>query len=104
MGSTIGGATSGKEAAIERGTQTHPGSSRMKGLARSYVWWPKLDQTLEQVAQSCDWFQAHRKAPPEATLHPWVNPERTWPRLHLDFSGSFMANGFSSSWMPFLNG
>ena len=72
----------------------HPGSSRMKSLARSYVWWPKLDQMLERVAKLCDMCQAHRKTPPESPLHPWVNPERPWARLHIDFAGPFLGRWF----------
>ena len=29
----------------------HPWVSQMKSVARSYVWWPMLDQHLENMAQ-----------------------------------------------------
>ena len=33
--------------------ETHPGITRMKSLARSYVWWPGIDKGLECIAKSC---------------------------------------------------
>ena len=38
----------------------HPGSTRMKALARSFVWWPQLDRDLENVVQSCEICQTYR--------------------------------------------
>ena len=32
---------------------THPGIVKMKSLARSYVWWPKMDTNLEEKVKSC---------------------------------------------------
>ena len=29
--------------------QEHPGISRMKAMARSHVWWSKLDQDIEDL-------------------------------------------------------
>ena len=31
----------------------HPGISRMRSLARNYVWWPGLDKDDEEVVKSC---------------------------------------------------
>ena len=32
----------------------HQGMARMKASARSYVWWPELDKSLEQTARSVE--------------------------------------------------
>ena len=65
----------------------HPGTSRMKSLARSLVWWPGLDKDIEQVVQSCHECQQERPSPPPAPLHPWSWPTRPWTQLHIDFAG-----------------
>ena len=36
---------------------THPGMVRMKGLARAHVWWPNIDQHIEQGVHNCDAYQ-----------------------------------------------
>uniref|UniRef100_A0A5S6QYG5 RNA-directed DNA polymerase n=1 Tax=Trichuris muris TaxID=70415 RepID=A0A5S6QYG5_TRIMR len=41
----------------------HPGIARMKCLARSYVWWPKVDQEIEASVRSCSQCQESRKDP-----------------------------------------
>ena len=65
----------------------HSGASRMKELARGYVWWPNLDKELEGLANSCAECLALRAMPPKAELHPWEWPERPWHRLHVDYAG-----------------
>ena len=32
---------------------THPGISRMKSLARSYVWWPGIDASIVATVRGC---------------------------------------------------
>ena len=32
----------------------HPVITRMKSVARSYMWWPGIDKEIEQVAKSCE--------------------------------------------------
>ncbi len=74
--------------------QAHPGITKMKGLARSYVWWPHLDTDLEATVQGCDNCQEHRNSPSAAPIHPWEFPSKPWQRIHIDYAGPFMGNTF----------
>ena len=74
--------------------QAHPGISRMKSLARSYVWWPGVDKDLEQRVKSCDVCQQSQKSPPVISLHPWSWPSKPWTRVHIDYAGPFMGRMF----------
>ena len=72
----------------------HPGNARMKGLARSFVWWPGIDHDLEEKVKACDACQRVRHSPAQAPLHPWEFPKRPWERLHADFAGPFQGKMF----------
>jgi len=67
----------------------HPGVSRMKALARSYVWYPSMDMDIEKLVKSCETCQQQRKSPPVAPLHPWEYPDGPWQRVHIDYAGPF---------------
>ena len=67
--------------------QSHPGIVWMKAVARSYVWWPCINQDIEDLVKECDKCQATESAPPLAPLHPWLWPTQPWERIHLDFAG-----------------
>ena len=41
----------------------HPGMTRMKSLARSFVWWPNLDNRIEDTVKLCDICQLMRNSP-----------------------------------------
>ena len=79
---------------VEELHHDHPGVTRMKSVARSYMWWPGLDKELEECARSCVSCQAVKSAPPLASLHPWLWPEKPWQRVHVDFAGPFMGKMF----------
>ena len=42
----------------------HPGTSRMKSLARGLVWWPGMDQEIENMVKQCSDCQQSRPSPP----------------------------------------
>ena len=65
----------------------HVGVARMKELARSYIWWPKIDSHLEDTVRQCNECLQNSRAPSRAELHPWEWPSQPWHRLHLDYAG-----------------
>ena len=83
----------------------HPGATRMKALARSFVWWPQIDQDLEELVKRCDDCQRFRNQPPVVPLQPWEWPEKPWIRVHADYAGPFLGCQFlilvdaHSKWM-----
>ncbi|XP_056135203.1 uncharacterized protein K02A2.6-like, partial [Lampris incognitus] len=72
----------------------HPGIVHMKGLGRSYAWWPGMDLAIEKTVKSCETCQRTRHAPPTAQLHPWEWTTKKWSWLHIDFAGPFQGKTF----------
>ena len=66
----------------------------MKALARSYVWWPGMDNEIENTVKSCKSCQINHTMPAKAPVHPWEKTTSPWVRLHIDFAGSFMDKMF----------
>ena len=65
---------------------THPGIVKMKLLARSYVWWYKIDQDIEEVVHTCENCAAQRSLTPKAPLHSWPWANRPMQRIHVDYA------------------
>ena len=65
----------------------HPGGARMKSLARRFVWWPGMDQQIEEAVKACPECQQSQSSPPVAPLCSWQWPTRPWSRIHIDFAG-----------------
>ena len=49
MGSQGCCTTSGTGVVLEELHETHPGCTKMKSLAQSYIWWSKMDKDLQDV-------------------------------------------------------
>ena len=67
----------------------HPGITPMKGLARSYVWWPDIDREIGHTVKTCQDCQAEARAPNHQQVHPWEWPGKPWVRVHVDYAGPF---------------
>ncbi len=64
----------------------HPGIVRMKALARGYLWWPGLDQDIQNLVSKCTPCELGRNQPPSAPLHPWSWATTPWERIHIDYA------------------
>ena len=84
----------GREEIFNIFQDTHPRIVKMKSLARSFVWWPKMDTNLEKKVKSCATCQSHQKTPPCFPLHPWEWPGCPWSRVRVDYVGPFMRKMF----------
>ena len=74
--------------------KNHPGITRMKSVARSYVWWNGMDKDIKDLAKSCIKCQEQKENPPVAPLHSWAWPRPPWKRVHVDFAGLFLDKMF----------
>lgn len=72
----------------------HLGMVKMKALARSYVWWPGMDQEIERLTLQCPGCQMIQNEPEKAPLHPWEWPASPWERVHVNFAGPFIGSMF----------
>lgn len=64
----------------------HVGMSKMKSLARVFLWWPKLDDDIEEVCKTCQSCVENANMPKPETIHPWKYPVQPWDRVHIDFA------------------
>lgn len=65
----------------------HIGVVKMKGLARSFVYWPGIDADIEAAVRSCTECARHATAPPKFSSHHWEYPSSPWERIHVDYAG-----------------
>ena len=63
----------------------HPGICGMKAIARTCVWWHKIDEDVERAMRSCTVCQSVRNTPSHAPLIPWKWPTRLFQLIHIHF-------------------
>ena len=72
----------------------HFGMQRMKQLARTAVYWPRIDTDIMNQCHRCSTCAEHHNMPAKAPNHPWMVPEKPWSRLHLDHAINFMGTNW----------
>ena len=80
--------------------ENHPGIVKMKMLSRMHVWWPYLDESIEQLVRDCSVCQEAEVRRPETevrrpeTVNLWVWPSKPWQQIHADFADPFFGYYF----------
>ena len=64
----------------------HVGIVRMKAIARSFFWWPGIDNDIELLAKSCPQCLETSNAPAKDVPHSWVFPSEPFERVHVDYA------------------
>ena len=62
-----------------------PGVCAMKAIARTCIWWPKMDEEIKREIKLCSVCQNVRSSPPSAPFIPWKWATRPFQRIHIDF-------------------
>ncbi|XP_058448901.1 uncharacterized protein K02A2.6-like [Malaya genurostris] len=65
----------------------HLGVVKMKSLARSFVYWPGIDNDIELAVRSCRNCSSNAPSPPKFSCHHWEYPQGPWQRIHVDYAG-----------------
>ena len=63
----------------------HLDISKTKSIARSYAWWPKMDEEIEKQVKSCVACLKSLPDPNRSTTTPWPVEEAPFIRIHMDF-------------------
>nr|XP_046491124.1 uncharacterized protein K02A2.6-like [Neodiprion pinetum] len=67
----------------------HPGIVGTKVAARTFAWWPRIDQEIESLVKNCKKFMEIQHAPKKTPTENWTARQIPWNRIHLDFAGPF---------------
>ena len=70
----------------------HYGMQRTKRLARSVVYWLRIDQDIERISRQCTTIAEFQNRPAKPAIHSWMLPEKPWRRLHIDHGISFLGH------------
>ena len=63
-------------------------------LSRAFVWWPGLDQEVEEVCAKCEACVMHQNNPGPTATHAWEMASKPWERLHVDYAGPYLGRMF----------
>lgn len=74
-----------RERILKQLHENHSGVVRMKGVPRSYFWWPGLDKEIKEVSRQCHSWRTNADNPPRARLHLWKWSKGPNQHIHTNF-------------------
>ena len=66
----------------------------MKQLARTAVYWLKIDTDIQDLCAKCSTCAEHRPLPSKAPVQSWTVPDKPWSRLHIDHAVNFLGQNW----------
>lgn len=75
-----------QQAVLDELHGAHAGINTTKTLARSYVYWPGMDDQITNLVKTCPNCLRVGNAPTKNFLHSWPKCDRPWQRIHIDYA------------------
>ncbi|KAF2891126.1 hypothetical protein ILUMI_15047, partial [Ignelater luminosus] len=72
---------------LKLGHEGHPCMMKMKGILRTKVWWPKMNQAVEKLVQQCHGCQLVSKPDPSEPIYRTPLPKAPWDHICIDYLG-----------------
>lgn len=82
-----------RQKALQLAHKGHPGSTKMKSIIRSRVWWPRIGLDVENWVESCRVCTLNAKAEPHAPMERSRMPDEKWANLAMDHCGPYAMYG-----------
>lgn len=76
-----------RDRTLTLGHEGHPGMSVMKSRLRTKVWWPKIDEEVEQKVKKCKSCLQVSLPPHPEPMKRRPMPDRPWHDIAIDFLG-----------------
>ncbi|UYV77576.1 K02A2.6-like [Cordylochernes scorpioides] len=64
--------------------ESHAGTNKMKMMARSSIWWPGMDSSIEIITKNCRTCLSNEGLPHQRT-ESWPKYAGPWRRVHMDY-------------------
>ncbi|MES9882797.1 MAG: RNase H-like domain-containing protein [Sedimenticola sp.] len=77
---------------LELAHESHFGIVKTKQLVRGKVWWPKIDESIERMIQTCHACQLLSPPPREPQIVTSELPKAPWEKLAMDLTGPYGNN------------